>query len=181
MNDFDTNDNTDEELKKNENVSLLIGVGCVLSIIGVNYLLGIILPNNSNKSLITYLADLVIAVIFLCGYLLYFWKSDLEELFKRIRVAAPLALAVLVFARILFANISINVIGIINGGLYMFFLLLLKTPDRKQHFTVIMTLALTAIIILKFLQVLSPAEGEEASFLKMVLPFACTMPMVCFF
>lgn len=180
MNDIDPNDMTDEELKKKENISLLFYCGLALTIIGVDYLLKMILPNNSYKASIIRLADIVIIFLFFSGYLLYSWKSDMAEFIKRIRIAIPLTLTVLVFAMILFGNIS-KYSGRIYGGLFIFLVLLLKTPDLKQHFTVIMTLALTAFIILKFSQFLSPAEGEKESYLRATLPFVLNVPIALFF
>jgi len=180
MDDIDAKNMTDEELNKKENISLLFYLGCVLSVIGVNYLLGTILPNSNYKALITYLADLVIVILFLSGYLLYSWKSNMAELFKRIRIAIPLALFTSIFAVILFDRVNIPV-RLINCGLFMLFLLLLKTPDCKQHFTVIMTLVLTFAIALKFLQFISPAEGEKDSYLRATLPFVYILPLALFF
>lgn len=180
MDDIDTKHMTDKELERRESISFLIGVGCVLTVIGLNYILRMILPDNSYKARITYLADLAIVILFLSGYMLYSWKSDMAEFLKRTCLAIPLALTVLLFAMLLFGHISINV-GLIDGGLFIFFLLLLKTPDRKQHFTVIITLALTALMIVKFSQFLSPAEGEKDSFLRIALSFVCAAPIVCFF
>lgn len=162
-----------------EDKSLIFFCGCVLTILGVNYILGITLPNSSYKDLIMEMVSSCIILLFFSGYLLYSWKSNMAELLKRVRLAIPLAVIVSIFAIIMKFGTYLGIIG----GLFTFFLLILKAKNRKQHFTVIMTLALTSVIVLKLDQILLPDEGGQMTylFLRIVLTLACSMLILVFF
>lgn len=80
------------------------------------------------------LSGMYIAVIFYLGYVLYSWKSNLSEFLKRFSISIPFAMMFSVFIKVLGYDIYLSTLA----GMFFSILLLLKTPNWKKHFVVIL-------------------------------------------
>ena len=158
--------------------SLLFYFSIVLTIYVVNYIISIIHPSAKGNDPIFWWSGQCVIALFLLGYVRFSWKSNMAELLKRVRFAIPLALIVSIFTIIMRFDSFIGM----TAGLFTFILLLFKTSNCKQHFSVIMTLALASVIMLKFLQILFPADGGQMTYplLRSTLLLACCLPILNF-
>lgn len=80
------------------------------------------------------LSGLYIGIIFYLGYVLYSWKSNLSEFLKRFSISIPFAMMFSVFIKVLGYDIYWSTLG----GMFCSIMLLLKTPNWKKHFFVIL-------------------------------------------
>ena len=145
----------------------------------VHYMISIIYPPAKDNEQISYWARMCVIALFLLGYLLYSWKSNMSEFLKRLLLAVPFALMLSIFIKIMrFPSRVIIVVGLLT-----YILLLFKTPNWKQHFSAILIPASIFIIVSKF--VLSPLPDLDkpmsSALLRAIFSIACIMPILCFF
>ena len=161
-----------------ESTSLKLYLFIVATIFIVNYIIHLIYPSVKASDLIFWWSGQCVITVFLLGYVLHSWKSDISEFLKRIRVTIPFALVFLIFIRIT----GHGSLRSIFAGLFVCILLLFKTPNWKRHFTAILIPVIISVILLKFLVIPlhnldMPAEG---SFLMTTFYVACFVPIVSF-
>lgn len=159
--------------------SLLFYYSMVLTIYAVYYIIRIIYPASRHNDLIYHLAGICVITFFLFGYLFYSWKSNIAEFLKRIRLAAPFALMFLV----LIAIVGHGNIRNISSGLLICILLLLKTPNWKQHFSVILIPASIIVILARFLLIplMDFDNSSEGVLLRVAFSFACFISIFNFY
>jgi hypothetical protein len=155
--------------------SLLFYFSIVVTIFIVNYIISTIHPSAKGNDPIFWWSGQCVTALFLLGYVLHSWKSNMSEFLKRIRVTIPFALMFLIFIKIMgFGNR-----GSITAGLIVCILLLFKTPNWKRHFAAILIPATIFIILFRFL--LIPLDRAEGSLLEVTFYVTCIMPILSFF
>ena len=133
---------------------ILVGTICI-----VNYLIRIAVHPVQANDPIYYISGSCVVVVFLFGYVLYSWKSNLSEFLKRVCISIPFALIFSVLAKTLGHDIYASLLA----GMFISILLLLKTPNWKKHFVAILIPSSVFIILAKFY--FTPRlESPEASF-----------------
>ncbi|MHC5061515.1 MAG: hypothetical protein ACYTFK_10590 [Planctomycetota bacterium] len=114
----------------------------------LNYIISIIYPTAKANNPIAQAIHASV-IVFLLGYVLYSWKSNMSGFLKRIRATIPFALMFLIFIRIM----GYGSFGSTTAGLIVCISLLLKTLNWKRHFAVILIPASISIILFKFFMV----------------------------
>ena len=163
---------------KKESKLLIFYLSLVGTIFIVNYFIRIAIHPTKVDDPIYYISGSCVAVVFLFGYLLYSWKSDMHTFLKRFLFSIPFALCLLIFIHVMGYGNSRTMIA----GLFVSLLLLFKTPDWKRHYAAILIPFFIFIILLKFvvLPLLYLSKSTEGSPLRVAVAFTSVTPILSF-
>ncbi len=132
----------------------------VIAIVAVNIIIKITVHPPGVNNPIYYRSGACIVGIYLLGHVLYAWKSNLSELFKRALFAVPFALIFSVLAYFVWGKYFWSIML----GAILFLFLLLKAQNWKQHFFVILIPAYLCLPFLKYLWMPFP-ESQNMMYL----------------
>ncbi len=163
---------------KKESKLLIFYLSLVGTIYAVNYLIRIAIQPAKVDDPIYHISGVCVAIVFLFGYLLYSWKSDMHTFLKRILISIPFALILLVFIQVMGYGKQMTMLSVFLISLFLLF----KTSDWKRHYAAILIPMFVFIILLKFvvLPLVDITKSTEGSVLRIAIAITSVAPILSF-